>query len=116
MADAIMINGGMTLPEGIGVVDLGTLNWAYDSRYGGLMNATINDGYYSSSSDNTESLCAGYNKYGDWYPRENKRYTVGSNFYSSSSCVLTIRDDDYSDAELFRQAVSGVMFFYKKAV
>ena len=100
-----------------GVVDLGTLNWVYNTT-----------GEFFGSNDITElmlptprsAICAGYNFVGsvpvaDWLNVPTMSFGITT---SSTSGLTSIRikNTDYTNATAFKAAVSGVYLIYQLAV
>ena len=95
----------------IGVVDLGTLPWGYNSTYeyfrcefngalypsnNSIIANIICNKYVASASDGIPSLSSGH---------------IGLN----ASGILWVKDLDYTDATAFKAAMSGVMLYYELA-
>ena len=95
----------------IGVVDLGTLPWGYNSTYeyfrcefngalypsnNSIIANIICNKYVASASDSIPSLSSGH---------------IGLN----ASGILWVKDLDYTDATAFKAAMSGVMLYYELA-
>ena len=108
--DYIDIDNGK-LHRRVGVVDLGTLPWSYNSTYeyfrcefngalypsnNSIIANIICNKYVASASDSVPSLSSGH---------------IGLN----ASGILWVKDLDYTDATAFKAAMSGVMLYYELA-
>jgi len=99
-----------------GVVDLGSLEWAYNSSRT-LFVALISDGKATGiNTGNGGGITAKYTTviktYGDMVSGE---MSIGSNYSSSSTCALLIKDSAYTDAPTFKTAMNGVYLVYELA-
>ena len=101
-------NNGVMLPQGIGCVDLGSLNWTYFAQSSSYPYGF----YYTHISDKT----FGYSNI------LSCEYPLGTNFYTDKramgndqNSIVYIIDSDYTDAATFKTAVNGKLLFYVKA-
>ena len=101
-----------TVTRKYGIVDLGTLTWSYvtDDNYAG-------EPYFATGS--TNKLIGSANLICDEYTaainRSQIQDKVITQFNSTNSSALVIRDDSYTDATAFKTALSGVMLVYELA-
>lgn len=93
-----------------GVVDLGDLNWIYDTTYGGFV------GYISGTNNHNnvfkiawKGVCVKYPYYGVYNLVEDKGlgYIYNTNVF--------IKDSSYTDVASFKTAMSGVMLYHELA-
>lgn len=100
------------------IVDLGTLNWSYGQMVGQpyyRFQATISN---SSNPKHTDSqapdmICSAYQTLSiNDYKIVDKSISANS---TSTTYILYVRDDSYTDTQAFKSAVSGVMLCYKSA-
>ena len=110
------LSGQHEVKRKFGVVDLGSLEWSYNSSRA-LFVALISDGKASGiNTGNGGGITAKYTTvlktYGDMVSGE---MSFGSNYSSSSTCALLIKDSSYSDATTFKQAMNGVYLVYELA-
>lgn len=94
-----------------GIVDLGTLNWAYydDGTYVFFYNTYIPSGTKANGEYNL--LCAKY-------PVGSTRWTTAEDKIcggNSTSQLIWVRDTAYTDAAAFKTAMSGVYLIYELA-
>ena len=99
-----------------GVVDLGSLEWSYNSSRA-LFVALLSDGKATgTNTGNGGGITAKYTTviktYGDMVSGE---MSIGSNYSSSSTCALLIKDSAYTDAQTFKTAMNGVHLIYELA-
>jgi len=99
-----------------GIVDLGTLNLAYFARNTRFA-VTLNNGKFTNSAYGLNTaLCEIYPvvmaSYGTM---PDKSISVGSNFFSGSSCALVIHDESYTTANELKTALSGQHVVYELA-
>ena len=101
-----------------GVVDLGTLDWTYNSTYAIF---TVNVNTYTSfptPGANNMGVCSKYLVHGSVVASELANYDdtifICPHNWSSSKWLL-VRDTSYTDAAAFKSAMSGVMLVYKLA-
>jgi len=109
-----VVNGDGT--DRLGFVDLGDLNFVYyenNKRFA----VQLNDGKPSGSGFGLNTaLC-------ECYPVVTSQYgsmtdgsiSIGSNFFSGSTCALVIHDENYTDATLLKASLSGKKVVYELA-
>lgn len=92
----------------IGSVDMGTLNWAYNSTYGGFICSTV---FPSATGSNNifKGLSAKYPYNGLYSGVEDKE--MGFIYYTN----VFIKDSSYSDAASFKQSLVGQILYYELA-
>lgn len=106
-----------TYVDGGGIVDLGTLNWQYDTSSGSqpIFKAELSD---MSTKVGRGAVCSKYSVYnmdtyaGDFANANNNNKTIGARTTLKS---LLIKDLDYTDATTFKAAMSGVLLVYERA-
>lgn len=95
---------------GWGVVDLGTLEWEYNSEIqafnGEISNIKIN------SNNDIIALCAVYNSVASYTELIATNKTTWIN---NTQHKIVIRDTSYTDATAFKSAMSGVLLYYPLA-
>lgn len=96
----------------IGVVDLGSLNWGYESSITNVHFFTQGWGNASRPKYQGELICPIY----VWKP--NGSYSTIANMEmcvdnSQNNPILRIKNDAYTDAAAFKTAMSGVMLYYE---
>lgn len=108
-----------TVTRKYGIVDLGTLNWSYNSS-SLLFYTGINDAVKSANTG-LHGVCSkyrcvvGYNPTGGINDTtQDKVFSIGSSFVTVGSNLL-IRDTAYTDPEQFKTALSGVYLVYELA-
>ena len=101
-----------------GIVDLGTLDWTYNSTYAIF---TVNVNTYTSfptPGANNMGVCSKYLVHKSVVASELADYDdtifICPHNWSSSKWLL-VRDTSYTDAAAFKSAMSGVMLVYKLA-
>jgi hypothetical protein len=105
IADYVDVERGKRIKM-VGEVDLGSLDWTYMTRYTAFV-ANV-----SGKADGQNMLCSMYINYGtanlssmpDMYICANSR---GEQFF--------IKNSKYTDADAFKQAMSGAMLYYELA-
>ena len=109
----------ITIPrKKLGIVDLGSLSWTYNSNWGGygaFYCETLNV-YIEGFDDNSMP---------NWYNTKyitktrNEAYSSSSNSICASGSArnryITIRDSNYTDATTFKNSLSGIYLFYETA-
>ena len=101
-------NGKGYIVKGTGMVNLGSLQWAYDARYN-------NPQFYAevpNKAVNDNVLCAKYTTYvnGGWDTNENKTIVC-----STTDTNVIIVDSAYTDVASFKSAMQGTMLYYELA-
>lgn len=91
------------LTRKIGVVDLGSLNWTYDTSFSAsLSHTTKGTGNYSNL------LCAKY------FTRKNgSSFASDKCIYSANANYIRIEDSSYTDATTFKSSLNGVYLYYE---
>ena len=98
-----------------GIVDLGTLNWTYDTT------TQANPLFRSSSIPQAVSnkatlyICSKYVFVGSRGTVAASNQTIGRWNQSSAAHQVCVRDDSYTDAATFKTAMSGVYLLYELA-
>lgn len=90
----------------VNAVDLGTLNWTYMTGYTAF---TTN---VSGKADGQNMLCSMYINYGKAFLSSMPDMYICAN---SSGEQIFIKNSKYTDADTFKQAMNGVMLYYKFA-
>ena len=90
----------------VAAVDLGTLNWTYMAKYTAFM-ANV-----SGKADGQNMLCSMYINYGKALLSSMPDMYICAN---SSGEQIFIKNSKYTDADTFKQAMNGVMLYYKFA-
>ena len=90
----------------VGVVDLGSLNWEYNSQY--QVFYTYIDG---KKFGRTNILCALYNTVDKEYTQLNNMEIAGTPVING----VNVKNTDYTTAEDFRAAMNGVLLYYELA-
>lgn len=93
-----------TVKRRYGIVDLGTLNWTYRSNLGGMsagLNPIAKERFYA--------ICSAYPFGGAYSDLSDKQcgYVYNNHIF--------VKDTDYSDAAVFKTAMSGVYLIYELA-
>lgn len=98
------------------IVDLGTLNWNYFARNTRFA-VTLNNGKFTNSAFGLNTaLCEIYPVVTTGYgTMPDKSISVGSNFFSGSTCALVIHDEAYTTANELKTALSGQHVVYELA-
>lgn len=109
-----------TITRRVGVVDLGTLNWYYNSSNGSMYCENLPDNWCSptgSGNGNMNGVCGKYANAGlsptDFYDGNIDKSFIYNSLYISGSKQINIKDTDYTDAATFKTAMSGVMLYYE---
>ena len=92
-------------------IDLGTLNWSYNTTHNVFVSSSIADRKPSSS---TKGLCEIYTQtFTDipWSSKPDKSFQ----FYYGISTDIGIKDTRYSNATDFKKAMNNVLLAYEKA-
>ena len=109
-------DGTWTLVNAMVGVDLGTLTWTYDSDSGTMVAAYTSSLPLKTGSSHNPCICEIY-----------KTDVSAIDFYSSDdvACInngrrtsqqtIQVRDSAYTDAEVFKAAMDGIMFVYDMA-
>ena len=99
-----------------GVVDLGTLNWVYNSTYSVFYVSVDGGAIPSTSTGDGNAVCSKYPvvmsngaNLGD------KQMVVRTSFASTSLYGVIVKDTAYTDAATFKTAMSGVYLVYELA-
>lgn len=90
----------------VNAVDLGTLNWTYMAKYTAFM-ANV-----SGKADGQNMLCSMYINYGKALLSSMPDMYICAN---NSGEQIFIKNSKYTDADAFKQAMNGVMLYYKIA-
>lgn len=90
----------------VNAVDLGTLNWGYMTGYTAFM-ANV-----SGKADGQNMLCSMYINYGRASLSSMPDMYICAN---DSGKLIFIKNSKYTDADAFKQAMNGVMLYYKFA-
>ena len=90
----------------VNAVDLGTLNWGYMTGYTAFM-ANV-----SGKADGQNMLCSMYINYGKASLSSMPDMYICAN---NSGKLIFIKNSKYTDADAFKQAMNGVMLYYKFA-
>ena len=103
-----------TVTRKYGIVDLGTLDWTYQSNYTRFYTSDISSLIKKSSTNNEQinALCLKYTQ-----SSSNGTASISNNntFGIGTSGALLIRDESYSDETTFTSAMSGVYLIYELA-
>ena len=107
-----------TLTVDKAMVDMGSLNWAYYSNVTRFA-VRLNDGKYSGTgfSIADECFCSCYPALANqrYASQPDKSVTVGSSFFSTTTCAFVVHDSNYTDANTFKTAVTGQQLVYELA-
>ncbi len=101
-----------------GKVDLGSLNWVYDSLAGnGKMTANVAGKRNTSGATGASLLiCENYMvKNIGWWSQQMEDKTICESTTASQLTYIYIRDTVYTSAEAFKSSVSGKSLYYKLA-
>lgn len=104
------------LTRKIGIVDLGTLNWSYDS-YNTCFYTSLDTALcvYGASNPAPNMLCSKYEAKNTYYLRQSDDKIVSTNNSVSTPRVM-VKDTTYgTDATAFKSAMSGVYLYYELA-
>lgn len=104
--DAIDMDGG-TIQRNIGAVDLGTLDWTYNSEYK-FMLANV-DGKLAGTIN---IIISRYNLSPNEVWQQDTDGVYGGN---ENNNIIYIKDLNYSDPVAFKEAIRGVMLHYELA-
>ena len=100
-----------------GEVDLGDLNWGYNSESSQFYTTTAISGMKTglATSEKPPFICAKYPSSGIGASRVTDK-TIGTGTSGGvSSGVVIVGDTSYTDATAFKSAMSGIMLVYEKA-
>lgn len=96
-------------------VDLGTLSFTRFEENGKYyFIVRINDGALPTAGGQP-SICPIYKAIDDYSSLSDKQYVFADATFSSSFPTLVIKDDSYTDATAFKNAMKGVLLAYEKA-
>lgn len=97
-------------------VDLGDLDWYYQSSLGKFF-VVLADGKISASSKGLPTVSDAYvvDATNPFSSMTDKTMIVGCNFVSSSTCAVVVYDASYTDATTFKNAMSGKKLVYELA-
>ena len=100
-----------TVERRYSVVDLGTLQWSYittsDRNYFRTVSLT-------GRKTNTPVVCSKYAYGGNVY--DSTMFNAQTGIYTAvNSCIVQIKDTNYTDVETFKTAMSGVYILYEVA-
>ena len=104
--DEIDMDGG-EIRRSVGVVDLGTLDWTYNSDYK-VMLAEV-DG---KRAGNNNIIMSRYNLSPNELWQQDTDGVYGGN---DNNNIIYVKDLNYSDPAAFKVAISGVMLHYERA-
>lgn len=90
-----------------GVVDLGSLNWSYKTKF---ISSIISNAKIFPNSLNAGAFCPLYQCVRA-NALENGKFALGLN----NKAAICLQDDNYTSLENFKQAMQGVMLYYKLA-
>lgn len=102
--DVIDMDGG-EIRRSVGVVDLGTLDWTYNSEYKFMLVAV--DGKRAGHSN---LIMARYNLSPNELWQQDTDGVYGGNEHNN---IIYVKDLNYSDPAAFKVAISGVMLYYE---
>ena len=98
-----------------GMVDLGTLNYAYSAGYS-LFYAYVEGAKFNGAGSlkGFDCYCSQYKSRGDiaWTNFENGDINVGSDTAGNNRPYVNIKDTAYNDASAFKTAMNGVQLCY----
>jgi hypothetical protein len=99
-------NGVVKAVKRVQAVDLGTLSWIYDTRYG----TRFYVGNFNSRNFGVGGICSQYPNINKFFntPYPDKVFTLYTYWNQ-----LNIRDSSFTDAETFKTAMSGVMLYFE---
>lgn len=98
-------NGVLTVDSAI--VDMGTLNWMYYSNQQRMV-AQVNSAKPAVANVGLDGACSVYKVVNTGYrSAPDKSIVIGNNFISDIYAAMVVHDEDYTDAETFKTAVSG---------
>ena len=96
--------------KNLGVVNLGTLSWSYDSTYQRFISSTVS-AMKDTSARTMKVICPRYECL--WH---NEQISANlNNVVYVGNKVVVIHDHTYTDATAFKNAMSGVLLFYELA-
>ena len=94
------------------IVDMGTLNWMYFSAQQRLV-AQVNSAKPAGVNAGLDGACSVYKVVNTPYRlAPDKSIVIGNNFISNLYAAMVVHDEDYTDAETFKTAVSGQMLVF----
>jgi len=103
-------NGVLTVD--MTIVDMGTLNWVYYSTKQRIV-AQVNGGKPAKDNIGLDGACSVYKVVNTSYKlAPDKSIVIGNNFISNSYAAMVVHDEDYTDGETFKTAVSGQMLVF----
>lgn len=103
-------NGVLTVD--MAIVDMGTLNWMYYSAQQRII-AQVNSGKLAGGNVGLDGACSVYKVVNTPYRlAPDKSIVIGNNFISDRYAAMVVHDEDYTDAETFKTAVSGQMLVF----
>ena len=109
--------GALVIHQNAGIVDLGSLDWNYNPSYGttaqGAFYCPTDIGAKQVANDKTfNGNCAKYEATSRdyiWYNQTDKKICL------TGGILVTVVDKDYTNAQAFKAAMSGVMLKYELA-
>ena len=98
----------------VGRVDLGTLNWSYNSSVGRF--GATDFSTYKKPTDNNTALVGLCDKYSitSWNDLVNNNTDMNIAVLSSNNNII-VRNTNYTSAEAFKNAMSGIYLYYELA-
>ena len=111
--DEIDFEAGKAIKR-FGVVDLGTLTWVYTSGNGGKFyhNPLSSAKPTATNGDLANMICA---KYATDKDSNSNNSSYNNIITLNSTSILSVKDNNYNDAALFKTAMSGVYLVYELA-
>ena len=111
--------GVKTIGQRVGVVDLGTLTWTYDTSTARFIASITSKAECTAAADGIRLACANYAARIPTYfsaPSSSFGADVMSECYSSGHRQqIMVADARYTDAATFKAAMSGVLLYYELA-
>jgi len=99
-----LITGVLTITHEI--IDLGNLTWSYFTAQNRFATKLLDGKYTGVITGLDTALCSEYEISSVRFENlGDKKISVGSNFYNSTTCAIVVHDEDYTDADLFKTAL-----------
>lgn len=95
----------------VGVIDLGSLSWYFWLNRGDGVSEFVTLPPITDKAKSTNLICDGYTTSNTSYLQMADKEIIGRNDNES----VYIRDDRYTDATAFKEAMNGVMLYYELA-
>lgn len=96
-----------------GIVDLGTLNWVYNSKNTAFYTLGLTSLIKKGTGIKANIVCLKYPTYNDGDPLTKDKIISSTTVWGQGNIV--VKDSSYTDATAFKNAMNGVMLIYELA-